>query len=312
MAKKMNNVIITCAITGGVHTPTMSDALPITPDEIATQSIEAAEAGASIIHLHARNPETGAPTGDPDVFMEFLPRIKQSTDAVINITTGGGLGMTIEERLAGPIKAEPEMTSLNMGSMNFALHPLASKYDNWKHDWEKPFLEASDDFIFRNTFRDIAYILKHLGEGCGTRFEHECYDIGHLYNLAHFVDQGLIKPPFMVQSIFGILGGIGADMENVMFMKQTADRLFGDDYVWSVLAAGRFQMPFITQAAMLGGNVRVGLEDSLFIGKGKLASSNAEQVRKIRKILEELGMGVATPTEAREVLQLKGGDMVKF
>ena len=312
MAKKMNNVIITCAITGGVHTPTMSDALPITPDEIETQSIEAAEAGASIIHLHARNPETGAPTGDPDVFMEFLPRIKQSTDAVINITTGGGLGMTIEERLAGPIKAEPEMTSLNMGSMNFALHPLASKYDNWKHDWEKPFLEASDDFIFRNTFRDIAYILKHLGEGCGTRFEHECYDIGHLYNLAHFVDQGLIKPPFMVQSIFGILGGIGADMENVMFMKQTADRLFGDDYVWSVLAAGRFQMPFITQAAMLGGNVRVGLEDSLFIGKGKLASSNAEQVRKIRKILEELGMGVATPTEAREVLQLKGGDMVKF
>jgi len=312
MAKKMNNVIITCAITGGVHTPTMSDALPITPDEIATQSIEAAEAGASIIHLHARNPETGAPTGDPDVFMEFPPRIKQSTDAVINITTGGGLGMTIEERLAGPIKAEPEMTSLNMGSMNFALHPLASKYDNWKHDWEKPFLEASDDFIFRNTFRDIAYILKHLGDGCGTRFEHECYDIGHLYNLAHFVDQGLIKPPFMVQSIFGILGGIGADMENVMFMKQTADRLFGDDYVWSVLAAGRFQMPFITQAAMLGGNVRVGLEDSLFIGKGKLASSNAEQVRKIRKILEELGMGVATPTEAREVLQLKGGDMVKF
>ena len=312
MAKKMKNVIITCAITGGVHTPTMSDALPITPDEIATQSIEAAQAGASIIHLHARNPETGAPTGDPDVFMEFLPRIKQSTDAVINITTGGGLGMTIEERLAGPIKAEPEMTSLNMGSMNFALHPLALKYDNWKHDWEKPFLEASDDFIFRNTFRDIAYILKHLGEGCGTRFEHECYDIGHLYNLAHFVDQGLIKPPFLVQSIFGILGGIGADMENVMFMKQTADRLFGDDYVWSVLAAGRFQMPFITQAAMMGGNVRVGLEDSLFIEKGKLANSNAEQVRKIRKILEELGMGVATPTEAREVLQLKGGDRVNF
>lgn len=312
MAKKMNNVIITCAVTGGVHTPTMSDALPITPDEIATQSIEAAEAGASIIHLHARDPETGAPTPDPDVFMEFLPRIKQSTDAVINITTGGGLGMTIEQRLAGPIKAEPEMTSLNMGSMNFALHPLASKYDSWKHDWEKPFLEASDDFIFRNTFRDIAYILKHLGEGCGTRFEHECYDIGHLYNLAHFVDQGLIKPPFLVQSIFGILGGIGAEMENVMFMKQTADRLFGDDYVWSVLAAGRFQMPFITQAAMMGGNVRVGLEDSLFIGKGKLASSNAEQVRKIRTILEELGMGVATPAEAREVLQLKGGDRVNF
>ncbi len=312
MARKMNNVIITCAVTGGVHTPTMSDALPITPDEIAQQSIEAAEAGASIIHLHARDPETGRPTPDPDVFMQFLPRIKQSTDAVINITTGGGLGMSVEERLAGPLKAEPEMTSLNMGSMNFALHPLAGKYKDWKHEWEKPFLEASDDFIFRNTFRDIAYILKHLGEGCGTRFEHECYDIGHLYNLAHFVDQGLIKPPFMVQSIFGILGGIGADMENVMFMKQTADRLFGDDYVWSVLAAGRFQMPFITQAAMLGGNVRVGLEDSLFIGKGKLAQSNAEQVRKIRTILEELGLGVASPAEAREVLQLKGGDRVKF
>ncbi|MFD0914880.1 3-keto-5-aminohexanoate cleavage protein [Pseudahrensia aquimaris] len=312
MARKMDKVIITCAVTGGIHTPTMSDALPITPDEIATQSIEAAEAGASIIHLHARDPETGMPTPDPNVFMQFLPRIKQSTDAVVNITTGGGLNMTVEERLAGPIMAEPEMTSLNMGSMNFALHPLAKKYTDWKHDWEKPFLEASDDFIFRNTFRDIAYILRHLGEGCGTKFEHECYDIGHLYNLAHFVDQGLVKPPFLVQSIFGILGGIGADVENVMFMKQTADRLFGDDYVWSVLAAGRFQMPFVTQAAMMGGNVRVGLEDSLYIGKGKLAGSNAEQVRKIRDILEQLGLEIATPAEAREVLELKGGDMVKF
>lgn len=312
MAKKMEKVIITCAVTGGIHTPTMSDALPITPDQIAQQSIEAAEAGASIIHLHARDPETGKPTPDPEVFMQFLPRIKQSTDAVVNITTGGGLGMTVEERLAGPLKAEPEMTSLNMGSMNFALHGLANKYTDWKFDWEKPFLESTDDFIFRNTFRDIAYVLKHLGEGCGTKFEHECYDIGHLYNLAHFVDAGLVKPPFMVQSIFGILGGIGADMENVMFMKQTADRLFGDDYVWSVLAAGRHQMPFITQAAMLGGNVRVGLEDSLYIGKGKLAQSNAEQVRKIRTILEELGLGVATPAEAREVLQLKGGDRVNF
>ena len=312
MARKLDKVIITCAVTGGVHTPTMSDALPITPDQIAHQSIEAAEAGASIIHLHARDPETGRPTPDPNVFMQFLPRIKQSTDAVLNITTGGGLGMTVEERLAGPLRAEPEMTSLNMGSMNFALHPLANKYDTWKHDWEKPFLEASDDFIFRNTFRDIAYILQHLGEGCGTRFEHECYDIGHLYNLAHFVDKGLIKPPFLVQSIFGILGGIGSDMENVMFMKQTADRLFGDDYVWSLFAAGRNQMPFITQSAMLGGNVRVGLEDSLYIGKGKLAESNAEQVRKIRRILKELGLDVATPTEAREALALKGGDRVNF
>ncbi len=312
MARKMKNVIITCAVTGGVHTPTMSDALPITPDEIAKQSIDAAEAGASIIHLHARDPKTGKPTPDPDVFMQFLPRIKQATNAVVNITTGGGLGMTIEQRLAAPLKAEPEMCSLNMGSMNFALHPMASKYSTWKHDWEKPFLEASDDFIFRNTFRDIAYILKHLGEGCGTKFEHECYDIGHLYNLAHFVDAGLVKPPFLIQSIFGILGGIGAEMENVTVMKQTADRLFGDDYVWSVLAAGRFQMPFITQAAMMGGNVRVGLEDSLHIGRGKLASSNAEQVAKIRRILEELGLGVASPEEAREVLQLKGGDIVKF
>jgi 3,5-dioxohexanoate:acetyl-CoA acetone transferase len=312
MAKKNRKVIITCAITGGIHTPTMSDALPVTPDEIAHQSIAAAEAGASILHLHARNPENGMPTPDAEVFMQFLPRIRQSCDAVVNITTGGGLGMTIEQRLAAPLRAEPEMCSLNMGSMNFALHPLAAKYSNWKHDWEEKFLLASDDFIFRNTFRDISYILKHLGEGCGTKFEHECYDIGHLYNLAYFVDQGLIKPPFLVQSIFGILGGIGPEMDNVMFMKQTADRLFGDDYVWSVLAAGRFQMPFVTQAAMMGGNVRVGLEDSLYIDKGKLASSNAEQVRKIRGILESLGHEIATPTDVREILGLKGGDMVNF
>jgi len=312
MARKMDKIIITCAVTGGVHTPTMSDALPVTPDEIASQSIEAAEAGASIIHLHARDPQTGRPTPDPAVFMQFLPRIKQATDAVVNITTGGGLGMTVEERLAAALAAEPEMCSLNMGSMNFALHPMAGKYKEWKHDWEKPFLEASDDFIFRNTFRDIARIIKQLGDGCGTKFEHECYDIGHLYNLAHFVDAGLVKPPFLVQSIFGILGGIGAEMENIMFMKQTADRLFGDDYVWSVLAAGRYQMPFVTQAAMLGGNVRVGLEDSLNIGRGKLARSNAEQVRKVRRILEELGYEIASPAEARSVLGLKGGDMVKF
>lgn len=312
MARKMDKIIITCAVTGGVHTPTMSDALPITPDQIAQQSIEAAEAGASIIHLHARDPETGKPTPDPAVFMQFLPRIKQATDAVVNITTGGGLGMTVEERLAAAIAAQPEMCSLNMGTMNFALHPMANRYKDWKHDWEKPFLEASDDFIFRNTFRDIGRIMKLLGDGYGTKFEHECYDIGHLYNLAHFVDAGLIKPPFLVQSIFGILGGIGAEMENIMFMKQTADRLFGDDYVWSVLAAGRYQMPFVTQAAMLGGNVRVGLEDSLNIGRGQLASSNAEQVRKVRRILEELGYGIASPAEARAALDLKGGDMVNF
>jgi len=312
VARKNNKVIITCAITGGIHTPTMSANLPVTPDGIAGQSIAAAEAGAAIVHLHARNPQNGMPTPDPDVFMQFLPRIKQSSDAVVNITTGGGLGMSIEERLAAPLRAEPEMCSLNMGSMNFSLHPLAGKYKKWKHEWEKPFLLASDDFIFRNTFKDISYILKHLGEGCGTRFEHECYDIGHLYNLAYFVDLGLIKPPFFVQSIFGILGGVGADMDNVMFMKQTADRLFGADYIWSVLAAGRFQMPFVTQAAMLGGNVRVGLEDSLFIEKGKLAASNAEQVTKVRAILEALGHEIATPAEARQMLGLKGAGMVKF
>ncbi len=312
MARKNEQIIITCAVTGGVHTPTMSDALPITPDQIAQQSIEAAEAGASILHLHARDPDTGKPTPNPDVFMRFLPRIKQATDAVVNITTGGGAGMTMEQRLAAPLAAQPELCSLNMGSMNFALHPLANKFKQWKFEWEQPFLQSTDDFIFRNTFRDIAYILKHLGEGCGTRFEHECYDIGHLYNLAHFVDAGLVKPPFLVQSVFGILGGIGAEMENVAFMKQTADRLFGDDYVWSVLAAGRYQMPFVTQAAMLGGNVRVGLEDSLHIGKGRLAGSNAEQVAKIRRILEELGHTIATPEQARKALDLKGGDRVNF
>ncbi|MFQ5437643.1 MAG: 3-keto-5-aminohexanoate cleavage protein, partial [Paracoccaceae bacterium] len=285
---------------------------PVTPDEIATQSIDAAKAGAAIVHLHARNPETGMPTPDPEVFMQFLPRIKAGCDAVVNITTGGGLGMTIEQRLAAPMRAEPEMCSLNMGSMNFALHPMADKYTTWKHDWEQGFLRASADFIFRNTFKDIEHILKTLGEGCGTRFEHECYDIGHLYNLAHFVDLGLIKPPFFVQSIFGVLGGIGPQMDNVMFMKQTADRLFGDDYIWSVLAAGRFQMPFVTQAAMLGGNVRVGLEDSLFIEKGRLATSNAQQVTKIRGILVSLGHQIATPDDAREMLGLKGADMVKF
>ena len=312
MAIKTKKVIITCAITGGIHVPTMSEYLPLTPDEITKQSIGAAEAGASIIHLHARDPVTGKPSSDPDLFMQFLSRIKQSSDAVLNITTGGGLQMTVEQRLAAPLKAQPEMCSLNMGSMNFALFPIVSKFDEWRHDWEKPFLEASKNFIFRNTFGDIEYILKHLGEGCGTKFEHECYDIGHLYNLAYFVDAGIIKPPFLIQSIFGVLGGIGAEMDNVMFMKQTADRLFGNDYIWSVLAAGRFQMPFVTQAAMLGGNVRVGLEDSIYLGKGKLAKSNAEQVKKIRNILEELGMEIAKPDDTRKILNLKGSDMVQF
>jgi uncharacterized protein (DUF849 family) len=315
MAKKPssnNKVIITCAVTGGIHTPTMSEYLPVTPNEIAEQAIAAAEAGASILHLHARDPNDGRPTPDPKVFMQFLPRIKQSTDAVVNITTGGGLQMTVEERLAAPLAASPEMCSLNMGSMNFAIHGLADRYKDWKHPWEEGYLRATKGGIFRNTFDDIEKIYKLLGEGHGTKFEHECYDVGHLYNLAHCLDAGLFKPPVFLQLIFGILGGIGTDPENLIFMKQTADRLFGDDYRWSVLAAGRFQMPFATQAAMMGGNVRVGLEDSLFIGRGKLATSNAEQVAKIRHIIEELGYEVATPTEARALLGLKGADQVKF
>ena len=312
MARKNNKVIITCAMTGGIHVPTMSDYLPVTPEEIAQQSIDAANAGASILHLHARDPENGRPTSDPEIFNKFLPVIKEETDAIINITTGGGLQMTVEQRLEAPLKFKPEMCSLNMGSMNFALFPAAAKLKNWKHEWEKPFLEASEDFIFRNTFGDVRKIVKMLGDECGTKFEHECYDIGHLYNLAHFVDAGLIKPPFLIQSIFGVLGGIGPEMDNVLFMKQTADRLFGDNYIWSVLAAGRFQIPFVTQAAMMGGNVRVGLEDSIYLSKGVLAKSNAEQVIKIKKILEELGMQIATPDETRSILGLKGKDLVNF
>lgn len=311
MAAKQNKVIITCAVTGSIHTPTMSPHLPITADEVAQQAIDAAEAGASILHLHARNPD-GRPTPDPKAFMEFLPRIKQNSDAVVNITTGGGHGMSLEERLAAAVAASPEMTSLNMGSMNFGLFPILDKMKDFQHEWEPKFLENSRDFIFRNTFKDIEYVLKDLGEGHGVKFEYECYDVGHLYNLAHFLDRGLVKPPLFVQTIFGILGGIGADPENLMFMKRTADKLFGDQYNWSVLAAGRHQMNFTTMAAINGGNVRVGLEDSLFIGKGKMAKSNAEQVAKIRRIIEELSLEVATPTEAREMLALKGGDMVNF
>ena len=312
MARQPNKVIITCAVTGGIHTPSMSDALPITPDQIARSAIEAAEAGASILHLHARDPQDGRPSPSAEVFMQFLPRIKQATDAVLNITTGGGLNMRMEERLEGAMASRPEMASLNMGSMNFGIFPMAWKDRAWKHDWEKPYLLGTDDFIFRNTFRDIEHILRNLGEAHGTRFEHECYDVGHLYNVAHFVDRGLLKPPFFIQMIFGILGGIGAAPENLMFMKETADKLFGDDYRWSVLGAGRHQMPLITQAAMMGGHVRVGLEDSLYIGAGKLAASNAEQVAKIRRILEELGLEIATPADAREILALKGGDQVGF
>jgi uncharacterized protein (DUF849 family) len=305
-------VIISCAITGAIHTPTMSQYLPITPEEIARSAIEAARAGAAILHLHARDPVTGRPTPDPEVFSQFLPCIHAETDAVINMTTGGGLTMTVEERLEAPLRFLPEMCSLNMGSMNFAIFGLAERTLEWKHDWEQPYLRGTKDSIFRNTFGDIERIVERLGKEHGTRFEHECYDVGHLYNLAHFVDRKVIEAPFLVQTIFGILGGIASEWENLAFMKATMDRLFGDAAVWSVLAAGRNQMPFATYSTMRGGHVRVGLEDSLYIERGKLAVSNAEQVTKIRTIIEDMGREVATPAEAREQLKLKGRDLVRL
>ncbi|MEM9909426.1 MAG: 3-keto-5-aminohexanoate cleavage protein [Pseudomonadota bacterium] len=307
------SVIITCAPTGGIHTPTMSPHLPITPSEIATASIEAAEAGASIIHLHARDPETGKPDPSTETFMKFLPTIKQSTDAVINVSTGAGLGMSMEERLRAATTTSPEMASLNMGSMNFGIFPLLEKFSDWQHDWEPEFLGMTKDFIFPNTFATIEYALRELGKKHNTRFEFECYDLGHLYNVKWFVDQGLIKPPFFIQMVFGILGGMGAELDHLVHLHRTADRLFGEEnYEWSVLAAGRHQMPFATQSAMLGGNLRVGLEDSLYIGRGELATSNAQQVERIRGIVENLGLNVAKPDEARERLGLKGGDRVAF
>jgi uncharacterized protein (DUF849 family) len=308
----MSKVIISCAVTGSVHTPSMSRYLPITPDQIAQQAIEAAEAGAAVLHLHARDPETGKPTPNAKVFMQFLPRIKQATDAVVNITTGGGQGMSTDERLAAPLAASPELCSLNMGSMNFGMYPMLQRYTHFQHDWEAPFLESSRDWIFKNTFKDIETILEKLGRGHGTKFEFECYDTGHLYTLAHFLDRKLVTPPLFVQSIFGILGGQGADFENLMHAKRIADKLFGDQYHWSVMAAGRHQMPFISAAALNGGHVRVGLEDSLFAGRGRLATSNAEQVRMIRSLLEQMSLEVATPAETRELLALKGSDNVAF
>jgi uncharacterized protein (DUF849 family) len=303
-------VIVCCAVTGAIHTPTMSPHLPITPEQIATSAIEAAAAGASILHLHARNPQDGCPTPDPAVFRQFLPRIKDACDAVINITTGGGHNMTVEQRLAAPLAIRPEMCSLNMGSMNFGLYPALTKFSGWKHDWEPRYLENTRDFIFRNTFKDIETIIRLLGDECGTRFEFECYDIGHLHTLHHFLERGLVRPPLFVQSIFGILGGIGADIENLVHMRRIADKLFGRDYVWSVLAAGRFQTSFVTNAATMGGHVRLGLEDSLYLGKGELARSNADQVRKIRGILEALSLEIATPGETRQMLALKGAQNV--
>lgn len=306
-----NKIIISCAVTGAIHTPSMSPHLPITPEEIIADSLAAADAGAAILHLHARHPEDGRPDQTPEGFSPFLARIKQNSNAVINITTGGSPYMSVAERVAPAAYHQPELASLNMGSMNFGLYPMLKRYKTFKHDWERAHLEASKDLVFRNSFQDIEYVLETC-YGNGTRFEFECYDISHLYNLAHFADRGLVKAPFFVQSVFGLLGGIGAHSEDVMHMKRTADRLFGSDFRWSVLGAGANQFRVATQAATLGGNVRVGLEDSLWAGKGELATSNAVQVRKVKSIIENLGLDVATPDEAREMLQLKGGDQVNF
>jgi len=306
-----DKVIITCAVTGAIHTPSMSPFLPVTPEEIADAAVGAAEAGAAIIHLHARDPETGKPDQTPEAFARFLPRIKQSTNAVVNLTTGGAPYMTVDERIKPAAMFKPEVASLNMGSMNFGLFPMLKRFTEFRHDWEKKALEDSRDLVFRNTFKDIEYVLRTLGDA-GTRFEFECYDTSHLYNLANFLERGLVRTPLFVQTVFGILGGTGAHPEDVLHMKRTADRLFGKDYKWSVLGAGRSQLPIAAQAAAMGGNVRVGLEDSLWARPGRLAQSNAEQVRMVRQIIEGLGRSVATPDEARAILSLKGGDQVAF
>jgi uncharacterized protein (DUF849 family) len=311
MAAAQGKVIITCAITGAIHTPTMSPHLPITADEIADGAIGAAQAGAAIVHLHAREPANGRPTQDPIVFAQFLPKIKAASNVVINLTTGGAPTMSTEERLQPALKLKPEVASLNMGSMNFGLYEMLGRYKEFKYDWEQPYLAGSDDRIFKNTFKDIAYILESCSDN-DTRFEIECYDIGHLYTAAHFLDRGLVKPPLFIQSVFGIRGGIGPHPEDVLHMKRTADRLFGDAYLWSVLGAGRNQMFIAAQSAVMGGNVRVGLEDSVWLDRGTLAKSNAEQVTKVRRILEEIGLQVATPDEARKMLKLKGGNNVAF
>jgi uncharacterized protein (DUF849 family) len=305
-------VIITCAVTGSVHTPSMSSNLPVTPEQIAEQAIAAARAGAAILHLHARDPETGHPTPDPDVFMQFLPRIKAECDAVVNVTTGGGMGMSLEQRMAASVRAEPEMCSLNMGSINFGLFPMLNRPRDWLHDWEPVFLENSRDFVFKNTFKDIETALERLGAERGARFEFECYDVGHLYNLAHFLERGLVEPPLFIQFVLGILGGIGADAGNLAFMKQTADKLFGDAYRFSVLGAGRNQLPLAMASLSLGGHVRVGLEDNLYLNVGELAPDNASQVTRACQFVEGLSMTVASPDRARELLKLKGADRVAF
>lgn len=312
-AVKSRKVIITCAVTGSVHTPSMSPHLALTPDQIAEQAIEAARAGAAVLHLHARNPADGRPTPDPAVFDQFVPRIAAATNAIINITTGGSVSMTLDDRLAYPLRAAPELCSLNMGSMNFAFHKAGRGITDWKYPWEQGHIAGSEAQIFRNTFADIRSVLARLGDAHGTRFEFECYDVGHLHNLKHFVDEGLVKGPLFIQCVLGILGGLNADPENLFLMRATADRLFGrENYAFSVLGAGRHQMPLVTMGAIMGGHVRVGLEDSLFLGRGQLAPNCAAQILKIRRILEELSLEIATPDEARAILQTKGADRVRF
>jgi uncharacterized protein (DUF849 family) len=306
-----NKVIISCAVTGSIHTPTMSPHLPFAPEDIARHAIEAAEAGAAILHFHARDPETGKPTADSAVYMQFLPAIKAATNAIINITTGGGLTMNLDQRLAPALRIMPELASFNMGSLNFSIHRAARRHSEWKYDWEEPYLKATEANIFRNTFVDMKRVLKDLGEGCGTRFEYECYDLGHLYNLAYLLDEKLVEPPFFLQSVFGILGGMGTEVELLSYVRATADRLFGrENYEWSVIGPGRHQMRIGTLAAILGGSVRVGLEDSLWLHKGELAKSSADQVRKIRGILEALSFEIASPDEVRKRLRLKGADKI--
>lgn len=305
-------IILTCAVTGSIHTPSMSPHLPVTPDDIARSAIEAAEAGAAVLHLHARHPEDGRPCADIEVFRQFLPKISGATDAVINITTGGSSQMTVEERLAAPQELSPEMCSLNMGSMNFGLFPMQDRYDQWHHDWEQPFLERTRDTVFKNTFHDIERLFDLMGDGCGSRFELECYDVGHIQTVAFYLRQKRIKPPVFLQFVMGVLGGIDASPENLLHMKQTADRLLGADYLFSVLAAGRQQMPLAAMSVILGGHARVGLEDSLMIGPGQLAVSNAQQITKIRQVVEGLGYDIATPADVRQMLSLKGADKVGF
>jgi uncharacterized protein (DUF849 family) len=311
MAAHSKKIIITCAITGSIHTPSMSPYLPITPEQIARSAIEAAEAGAAVVHLHARDPHNGFPSQDPALYEQFLPQIKRESNVVINLTTGGSPTMSVEERIEPAMRFKPEVASLNMGSMNFGMYELLQRYKEFQHDWEQPYLASSDERIFRNTFKDIAQILTACSEQ-GTRFEIECYDIGHLYTAAHFRERLLVKDPLFIQSVFGIRGGIGTHPEDVAHMKRTADRLFGDTYNWSVLGVGAQQPRIATQSLLLGGHVRVGLEDNLWLGKGRLAQSNAEQVRAIRSVIESLGFEVATAEDARQIMQLKGRDNVAF